>query len=136
MQLESQTYWKSLINMSLSKFFILQTLYRGPTHGYALLEKLRLFTRGCCTPTYATIYPILNELADGGYASVKQESTGDRQRKVYELTEKGKSAYHEALVVWREVLPYLNNVVNTESGSKDSANLNKNKSGKSACIKT
>lgn len=114
MQLESHDYWKSLINMSLSKFFILQTLYKGPTHGYALLEKMRVFTRGCCTPTYATIYPILNELANGGYASVKLESTGDRQRKVYELTEKGKIAYREALKVWREVLPFLNNVANAK----------------------
>jgi PadR family transcriptional regulator, regulatory protein PadR len=112
MELESPAYWKSLINMSLSKFFILQTLHQGPTHGYALLEKMRLFTQGCCTPTYATIYPILNELAKGGYAMVTAEATGDRQRKVYELTDKGKLAYQEALKVWREVLPYLNKVVN------------------------
>lgn len=112
MEIESPVYWKSLINMSLSKFFILQTLNRGPTHGYALLEKMRQFTRGCCTPTYATIYPILNELAKGGYAKVKTEATGDRQRKIYELTDKGRSAYQEALKVWREVLPYLNSVVN------------------------
>ncbi len=111
MQLEDKEYWKSLINMSLSKFFILQTLSRGPIHGYALLEKMREFTRGCCTPTYATIYPILNSLAKGGYASVKAEATGDRKRKIYELTEKGKKAYQEALEVWREVLPYLNQVV-------------------------
>ena len=111
MGLESQAYWKSLINMSLSKFFILQTLHQGPTHGYALLEKMRQFTKGCCTPKYATIYPILNELAKGDYAVVKLEATGDRERKVYELTDKGRMAYQEALKVWREVLPYLNRVV-------------------------
>jgi PadR family transcriptional regulator, regulatory protein PadR len=111
MDLESQAYWKSLINQSLSKFFILQTLTQGPIHGYALLEKMRSFTQGCCTPTYATIYPILNELAKGGYAVVKTQATGDRHRKVYELTDKGKTAYQEALKVWYEVLPYLNRVV-------------------------
>ncbi len=112
MDLESSVYWKSLINMSLSKFFILQTLHLGPTHGYALLEKMRQFTQGCCTPTYATIYPILSELAKGEYAVVKAETSDNRQRKVYELTEKGEIAYQEALKVWREVLPYLNKVVN------------------------
>lgn len=112
MELESSTYWKSLINMSLSKFFILQTLHQGPTHGYALLEKMRQFTQGCCTPTYATIYPILSELAKGEYAVVKTETIDGRERKVYLLTEKGQSAYQEALKVWREVLPYLNQVVN------------------------
>lgn len=114
MQLENKEYWKSLINMSLSKFFILQTLYRGPSHGYALLEKMRQFTHGCCTPTYATIYPILNELARGGYAVVKTETIGGRKRKVYELTDKGRAAYQESLKVWREVLPYLNRVVNED----------------------
>lgn len=112
MELESQSYWKSLINMSLSKFFILQTLFSGPIHGYALLEKMRDFTQGCCTPTYATIYPILNDLAKGGYAVVKLETIRERERKVYELTDKGKAAYQVALKVWRDVLPYLNNVVN------------------------
>jgi PadR family transcriptional regulator PadR len=112
MELESSAYWKSLINMSLSKFFILQTLHQGPTHGYALLEKMRIFTQGCCTPTYATIYPILSELAKGEYAVVKTETIDSRERKVYQLTEKGQSAYQEALKVWREVLPYLNQVVN------------------------
>ena len=72
---------------------------------------MRLFTQGCCTPTYATIYPILSELAKGGYAFVKAEATGDRKRKIYELTDKGKTSYQEALKVWREVLPYLNKVV-------------------------
>ena len=110
MDLESETYWKSLINQSLSKFFILQTLNQGPCHGYALLEKLRDFTHGCCTPTYATIYPILKELSQGGYAQITTEMTGERERKVYELTEKGQNAYHKALSVWREVLPYINKV--------------------------
>jgi len=113
-ELENPAYWKSLINMSLSRFFILQTLNQGPTHGYALLEKMRIFTQGCCTPTYSTIYPILNELARGRYARVTAEATGDRQRKVYELTDKGKLAYQESLTVGREVLPYLNRVVNEE----------------------
>jgi PadR family transcriptional regulator, regulatory protein PadR len=112
MELESAFYWKALINMSLSKFFILQTLHQGPTHGYALLEKMRQFTQGCCTPTYATIYPILSELAKGEYAIIKTEICDKRPRKVYELTDKGEMAYQEALKVLREVLPYLNKVVN------------------------
>ena len=49
----------------------------------------------------------MNELAKGSYAVVKSEATGDRQRKVYEVTDKGKMAYQEALKVWREVLPYV-----------------------------
>lgn len=111
MRLENQEYWKSLINMSLSKFFILRTLYLEPTHGYAVLEKLREFTQGCCTPTYGTIYPILKELVKGKYAEMRTEIVGNRKRKVYMLTVKGRKAYEEALKAWQEVMPYLNKVI-------------------------
>lgn len=109
--LEEPDYWKALINMSLSRFFILRTLHEGPTHGYALLEDLKVFTQGCCAPAYGTIYPILKELLEGEYASVKSETESGRQRKVYELTPRGESAYQQAVQTWQEVLPYIERAV-------------------------
>ncbi len=38
---------------------------------------LKIFTQGCCTPAYGTIYPILKELLEGEYASVR---VGHRER--------------------------------------------------------
>lgn len=111
MDLENQEYWKSLINMSLSKFLILRTLYHEPSHGYAILEKLNEFTKGCCTPTYGTIYPILKEFALEKYAEKDYEMINNKRRIVYRLTEKGKNAYHEALKAWQIVLPYLNKIM-------------------------
>jgi len=109
--LEDPAYWKALVNMGLSKFFILRVLHTGPSHGYLVLEKLAEFTAGCCVPTYGTIYPILKELVEGGYAQVSTETVGGRQRKVYGLTAKGDRAYCNAVRVWREVIPYLTRVV-------------------------
>lgn len=111
MKLEDPEYWKSLINMSLTRFFILQTLYIGPAHGYVLLEKLVRFTEGCCTPAYSTIYPILKEFVEGGYASVRPETEAGRLRKVYTLTAKGENAHQIAVQAWREILPYVDQVV-------------------------
>ncbi len=111
MKLEDPNYWKSLINMSLSRFFILRTLHERPTHGYALLEQLKEFTQGCCTPAYGTIYPILKELLEGEYARVKLEADGGRQRKIYELTPRGELAYEQAVKTWQEVLPVIERVV-------------------------
>ena len=111
MNLEDPDYWKSLINMSLSRFFILRTLHESPTHGYALLERLKVFTEGCCTPAYGTIYPILKELLEGKYAEVKQEIEEGRQRKVYALTPKGELAYQRAIDTWQKVLPYIEKAV-------------------------
>ena len=111
MQLENKEYWKSLINMSLSKFLVLRTLDQGPVHGYVLSERLAQFTQGCCAPTYGTIYPILKELLNGKYAELKLETVDGRKRKVYELTAKGKLAYRAALAAWQEVMPYLDKTV-------------------------
>lgn len=111
MKLEQRNYWKSLINMSLCRFFTLRALYNEPVHGYAILEKLKEFTHGFCTPAYGTIYPILKELMKGKYVKVKSETVRGRVRKVYELTEKGKSAYGASLKAWREVIPCIEKAI-------------------------
>jgi PadR family transcriptional regulator, regulatory protein PadR len=111
MDLEKMEYWKSLINMSLTKFLILQTLHQEPCHGYAILERLERFTKGCCAPTYGGIYPVLKELIQGDYARARAETVGGRARRVYELTEKGKNAYQTATEAWQEVLPVLVKIV-------------------------
>ena len=111
MNLEDKDYWKSLINMSLTRSLILEALCRQPAHGYAILEKVALSTEGCCTPTYGGIYPVLNQLVEGGYAKVEAETVGGRERKVYELTDKGRDAYQAATGAWKEVLPFINRIV-------------------------
>lgn len=111
MNLEDRDYWKSLINMSLTRFLILQTLHQQPSHGYAVLERLEQFTQGCCTPTYGGIYPVLKQLVGGGYAGVEEETVSGRKRQIYELTEKGQNAYQIAIESWQEVLPYITKIV-------------------------
>lgn len=112
MKLEDPEYWKSLINMSLTRFFVLRILHENPTHGYAILEDLRKFTEGCCTPAYGTIYPILKELQVGGYAEILSDTGSSRIRKVYELTPKGELAYRQAVTTWQEVMPFIQKIIN------------------------
>ena len=111
MRLEDPEYWKALINMSLSRFFILRTLHHKPTHGYAILESLRIFTQDCCTPVYGTIYPILKQLLQGDYARVEFTVEEGRQRKVYALTPRGELAYQQAVQTLQEVLPYIEKAI-------------------------
>jgi DNA-binding PadR family transcriptional regulator len=97
--LDEPTYWKSLINIGLSKFFILKILYEGPSYGYEILKKVADLTDGCCAPTVGTIYPILTRLTKDGYAKILKISNteGGRQRKIYTLTPKGKKTYRGLL---------------------------------------
>jgi PadR family transcriptional regulator, regulatory protein PadR len=109
MELTDSNYWKSLINIGLTKVLVLKVLSMGPNHGYGVLKELRSLTSGCCVPTFGTIYPILKELTKHGYADVREETQPKcaRKRRVYTLTPMGIEAYKVALEAWRSTIPYI-----------------------------
>lgn len=115
-QLDDMTYWKSLINIGLSKILILKILSKGPNYGYGVLKQLESLTHDCCTPTFGTIYPILKELTRNGYAKVKEENQikGGQKRRVYTLTPAGLQAYKVALEAWRATIPYIHRAIEDE----------------------
>ena len=109
MGLTEPDYWKSLINIGLTKVLVLKVLSKGPNHGYGVLKELKAMTSGCCVPTFGTIYPILKELSQNGYANIHedQQLKGARKRRVYTLTPSGIEAYRAALEAWRATIPYI-----------------------------
>ena len=109
MGLTEPDYWKSLINIGLTKVLVLKVLSKGPNHGYGVLKELKSMTSGCCVPTFGTIYPILKELSQHGYANIHedQQLKGARKRRVYTLTLSGIEAYRAALEAWRATIPYI-----------------------------
>lgn len=110
-------YWKSLINIGLTKLLVLKVLSRGPNHGYGILKELESITGGCCVPTFGTIYPILKELTKNGYAEVKEDTQlkGAQKRRVYTLTPSGLEAYDVALEAWRSTIPYIYKAVENDN---------------------
>ncbi len=115
-RLDDTSYWKSVINIGLSKILILKILSKGPNHGYGILKQLESLTHDCCTPTSGTIYPILKELTREGYAKVKEEDQikGGQKRRVYTLTPSGVKAYKVALEAWRSTIPYIHRAIEDE----------------------
>lgn len=103
----SPTYWNGLIKMSLSKFFILNALYRRPMHGYEVARAVESLTNGCCSPGEGTIYPVLKDFEAGGYVTVSSEIVQGRERKVYALTDLGREAFRVAVGSWMEVTQCL-----------------------------
>jgi len=98
----SPDYWNGLIKMGLSKLFILTALNEKPRHGYDLARRVQEMTRGCCSPTAGALYPALTAFENGGYVTVQSEMHGGRERKVYELTAKGRDALAVALLAWKD----------------------------------
>jgi DNA-binding PadR family transcriptional regulator len=115
-KLEDIDYWKSLINIGLTKIFILKILFMGPNHGYGILKELESTTQGCCVPTFGTIYPILKSLTREGYARVKEgkQVKGGQKRRIYTLTPLGVKAYRVAMEAWRTTIPYIHRAIESE----------------------
>lgn len=109
MNLIDTNYWKSLINIGLTKLLVLKVLSKGPNHGYGILKELESITSGCCVPTFGSIYPILKDLTKHGYTEVTEDKQlkGAQKRRVYTLTPLGVEAYKVALEAWRSTIPYI-----------------------------
>lgn len=97
-----RSYWSGIIKMSLSKFFVLCVLHQKPMHGYEVVQAVERTTKGCCSPTEGTVYPMLNEFEAGGYVTVHVEVVQGRERKVYTLTDRGREAFQTAVASWLE----------------------------------
>jgi PadR family transcriptional regulator PadR len=97
-----RAYWQGTIKMSLSKFFVLCVLHHKPMHGYEVVQAVERTTKGCCSPTEGTVYPMLNEFEAGGYLISRVDIVQGRERKVYTLTRKGRDAFQTAVDAWLE----------------------------------
>jgi PadR family transcriptional regulator, regulatory protein PadR len=105
--LEESDYWHKLMNQSLVRFFILKALRDHQVHGYILGQLIEKYSWGICKPTEGTLYPALNEMEKGGYIKSTSEIVTGRERKIYRITDKGKSAFRTAAKTWAEALPLL-----------------------------
>ena len=103
----SRAYWAGTIKMSLSKFFILRVLHEAPMHGYDIARTVERTTKGCCSPTEGTIYPVLREFEEGGYVTSKATVVSGRERNTYTLTDKGREAFRVGVEAWLEVTEAL-----------------------------
>jgi DNA-binding PadR family transcriptional regulator len=90
---------------TLAQFRILWILDTSPMHGYELVDQLdHYFGQKIAL---GSIYPSLHRLESKGYIESKVKLDGQRERKVYDLTPKGKKAITGALA-------YLTKVVTDE----------------------
>src|SRR5437868_5176568 len=70
---------------------ILQTLSLGPTHGYAIAQRLEQISRSVVQVNQGSLYPALHRLEQKGWlrSEWKQSETG-REAKFYSLTSSGR----------------------------------------------
>ncbi len=70
-----------------SRFYILTFLYEGPCHGYSILKKFKKLVGKEISPSL--VYPFLQQLEQKKLLKSVLKLAGEKERKIYELTEKG-----------------------------------------------
>ena len=71
-----------------SRFYILIILSEGPAHGYQILSRFKKRVKKKVSPSL--VYPFLQQLEEKGLVKHKLELVGEKEKKVFELTKKGK----------------------------------------------
>lgn len=74
---------------------VLALLTRGPNHGYAIVQEI--FDRTGILIGAGVMYPLLYELEDNSLIDGKWTSPERRTRKVYAVTQKGRTLLSEGL---------------------------------------
>lgn len=109
--LESEQYWQAMINQGLTKFFLLKALRDESLYGYVIPQKIYDLSWETCKPTQGTLYPALAQLEKDGYLTVHVTKYKGRERKIYQITEKGKGAFRSAAKTYGQMIPLLNKAI-------------------------
>ena len=71
-----------------SRFYILTILYEGPAHGYQILCRFKQRVKKEVSPSL--VYPFLQQLETKGLVKHTTKHVGEKEKKVFELTKKGR----------------------------------------------
>lgn len=80
---------------------VLKTLQSKPMYGYQIMKELGHTSKGQIDVKEGTLYPILHSLeTDGAVESEWVENPGERRRKYYRITKKGRALLKEKASQW------------------------------------
>ncbi len=100
----SKTVSELLTKMFFGGFVRMHVLYHAvkePVFGVEMMEEL---SRHGYDVGAGTLYPMLHQLEEAGYLSVRTEVVGGKQRKYYRATPEGAAALEEAKAKLRELV--------------------------------
>jgi len=83
---------------------LLSIVARGPVHGYALIDQLRLRSGGSFDLPEGTIYPALYRLERMGLLKSEAKKISGRTRRIYRITKAGAEALTQREATWRQLV--------------------------------
>lgn len=81
---------------------LLAVLADGPSHGYSVIEALRVRSGEAFDLPEGTVYPVLHRLARAGLTQSEWTELSGRRRRTYRLTDAGRAALVHERSQWQE----------------------------------
>ncbi len=85
-----------------SRFYILTILYEGPAHGYQILSRFKKSVKKEVSPSL--VYPFLQQLEEKGLVKHTLKPVGEKEKKVFGLTAKGREMTTELFKRFSELV--------------------------------
>ena len=83
---------------------ILKIVTLGPSHGYAIAQRLRQVSKDFFTVHQGSLYPALHRLEDRGWLQAQWRDTDTgREAKFYAITKKGRKQLDTEVLGWEQL---------------------------------
>jgi DNA-binding PadR family transcriptional regulator len=101
------------VKKACTETLILRLLREGPRHGYDMAKEVERRSEGYFTFKHGTLYPILHRLEKQGLIAGEWTvpAEGQRPKKHYRLTRKGRRYQLQSTRAWQEFLGMLTALV-------------------------
>jgi PadR family transcriptional regulator, regulatory protein PadR len=108
---------KSDLPQGTLDLLILKILVLGPSHGYAIAQRLQQVSRDVVQVPQGSLYPALHRLENRGWlaADWKESDTG-REAKFYKLTRKGRAHLEEQTASWQRLAEAVGLILSLSEG--------------------
>lgn len=103
-----------LIQGSLETIILELISRQGEMYGYEIVQKVTDLSNGGINITEGALYPALHKMTDKDLLQTEIRSIGNRKRKYYRLTHKGKELTAEKVSQMKTFIENLNSIFNPQ----------------------
>lgn len=104
-------YSKELLKGTLTTIILKLLSHNGKMYGYEITQRVKILSDDKIQIKEGSLYPALHKLKDDGLVKTENEMIGNRVRKYYSLTEKGKLSTEEKVSELHQFIGTLQNIL-------------------------
>jgi len=104
-----QSLESQLVKGHLDMLILAILHHNGPSHGYFIRQRLGDWSNRTVHPSHGRLYPRLREMEKVGWLKSREETVcRNRVRKVYSLTDAGRSELKNRIEIWKSFSQGIN----------------------------